>query len=38
MELISETPGYKSLQTIEVNLDSLEDSSRRKIMENPIPI
>ena len=36
-EFISESLGHKSLQTTEAYLDSFEDSSRRKFMENLIP-
>jgi integrase len=37
MELISECLGHKSLQTTEAYLDSFEDKTRRKFMENLIP-
>ena len=37
MELISESLGHKSLQTTEAYLDSFEDNTRRKFMENLIP-
>ena len=37
MEFISEAMGHKSLQTTEAYLDSFEDTSRRKFMENLIP-
>ena len=36
-EFISESLGHKSLQTTEAYLDSFEDASRRKFMENLIP-
>ena len=36
-EFISESLGHKSLQTTEAYLDSFEDSSRKKFMENLIP-
>lgn len=36
-EFISESLGHKSLQTTEAYLDSFEDKSRRKFMENLIP-
>ena len=34
---IIESLGHKSLQTTEVYLDSFEDKTRRKFMENLIP-
>jgi len=37
MELISESLGHKSLQTTESYLDSFEDITRKKFMENLIP-
>ena len=37
MELISESLGHKSLHTTEAYLDSFEDHTRRKFMENLIP-
>lgn len=37
MELISESLGHKSLKTTEAYLDSFEDKTRRKFMENLIP-
>ena len=37
MELISESLGHKSLQTTEAYLDSFEDHTRRKFMQNLIP-
>ena len=37
MELISESLGHKSLHTTEAYLDSFEDQTRRKFMENLIP-
>jgi len=37
MEFISEAMGHKSLQTTEAYLDSFEDASRRKFVENLIP-
>lgn len=37
MEFISESLGLKSLQTTEAYLDSFEDQTRRKFMENLIP-
>lgn len=37
MEFISESLGHKSLQTTEAYLDSFEDQTRRKFMENLIP-
>lgn len=36
-EFISESLGHKSLQTTEAYLDSFEDHTRRKFMENLIP-
>jgi integrase len=36
-ELISESLGHKSLKTTEAYLDSFEDKTRRKFMENLIP-
>jgi integrase/recombinase XerD len=36
-EFISESLGHKSLQTTEAYLDSFEDESRKKFMENLIP-
>jgi integrase/recombinase XerD len=36
-EFISESLGHKSLHTTEAYLDSLEDSSRKKFMDNLIP-
>ena len=37
IEFISESLGHKSLQTTEAYLDSFEDSSMKKFMENLIP-
>jgi integrase len=37
MELISESLGHKSLHTTEAYLDSFEDQTRRKFMENLMP-
>ena len=37
MEFISESLGHKSLHTTEAYLDSFEDQTRRKFMENLIP-
>ena len=36
-EFISESLGHKSLKTTEAYLDSFEDKTRRKFMENLIP-
>ena len=36
-EFVSESLGHKSLQTTEAYLDSFEDESRKKFMENLIP-
>ena len=36
-ELISESLGHKSVRTTEAYLDSFEDKTRRKFMENLIP-
>ena len=38
MELISESPGHRSLHTTEAYLDSFEDFTRRKYAEMLIPI